>query len=79
MSVRNHFPLLSLDIGETVCSHHDYWEDATHDTVEFLYKLCVFETFISIQLLLKAFNSLFTPKLLFIEVFGVSVQLYLDL
>ena len=45
----------------------------------FLYKLRVFETFISIQVLLKAFNSLFAPKLLFIEVFGVSVQLYLDL
>ena len=44
-----------------------------------IYKLRVFETFISIQVLLKAFNSLFTPKLLFIEVFGVSVQLYLDL
>ena len=59
--------------------YHDYWEDATRDTVEFLYKLRVFETFISIQVLLKAFNSLFAPKLLFIEVFGVSVQLYLDL
>ena len=44
-----------------------------------MYKLRVFETFISIQVLLKAFNSLFAPKLLFIEVFGVSVQLYLDL
>ena len=44
----------------------------------FCIKVHIFPTLISIQVLLKAVISLFAPKLLFIEVFGVSVQLYLD-
>ena len=50
-----------------------------HLVLHVLYKSTYFPTLISIQVLLKALNSSFTPKLLFIEVFGVSVQLYLDL
>ena len=54
-------------------------EEATISYYVFCIKVRIFPTLISIQVLLKAFNSLFAPKLLFIEVFGVSVQLYLDL
>ena len=45
----------------------------------FYIKVRIIPILISIQVLLKAFDRLFTPKLLFIEVFGVLVQLYLDL
>ena len=50
-----------------------------HLVLRVLYKSTYFPTLISIQVLLKALTSLFAPKLLFIEVFGVSVQLYIDL
>ena len=49
-----------------------------HLVLRVLYKSTYFPILISIQVLLKAFNSLFAPKLFFIEVFGVSVQLYLE-
>ena len=47
--------------------------------ISFCIKERIFRTLISIQVYLKAFKSLFATKLLFIEVFGVSVQLNLDL
>ena len=76
-----HYAKTTQPFFKSYCELHlTLWvEEAAILYYMFCIKVCIFPILISIQVLLKAFNSLFAPKLLFIEVFGVSVQLYLDL